>query len=244
MLGTLAAPRREALELVGCPGETLELVSGAELPHLRRLLASALSSPVPASVSLEGCAGLEWLRLSLWLTHPPQGLTRLSRLRWLTLDNSPSLRALPEDLGALGRLERLVLAHLGLEQLPASIGQLQRVWRLNLSGTPLRTLPEALGDMAALRWLSLHRTRLERLPERMADLSELRMLDISRTAIRELPRRGLERLQAIDISDTPIEALPPPGALPRLRQVFVDPSQQVRLAEQARERGIALRSRY
>ena len=74
----------------------------------------------------------------------------LSRLAEVSLNGCDNLGRLPEGLGRLTSLRKLVVSGCGIESLPDSIGDLTGLRELCLQSNQLRTLPPALGGLPAL----------------------------------------------------------------------------------------------
>ena len=75
-------------------------------------------------------------------------------LQWLILTDN-RLTALPESLGTLVRMRKLMLANNRLESLPASIGAMRELELLRLANNRLPSLPPWLLEMPKLTWLAV-----------------------------------------------------------------------------------------
>ena len=69
--------------------------------------------------------------------------------------DSNAMHSLPEQLGALTRLERLQAAQNALIGLPSSFARLQALKVLSLAKNKIATVPDAVGDCGRLEELDL-----------------------------------------------------------------------------------------
>ena len=99
---------------------------------------------------------------------------RIEEARWrpsIELDLSVlGLTELPDSLGQLTQLQRLILRGNRLTALPDSLGQLTQLWHLFLSDNQLTALPDSLGQLTQLRSLDLSNNRLTVLPDSLGQL--------------------------------------------------------------------------
>ncbi|KAJ9564033.1 hypothetical protein OSB04_009193 [Centaurea solstitialis] len=143
----------------------------------------------------------------------PDSICALQHLRNLKLRGC-ILEDLPQDIGRLGCLEKLNLAHTNIKHLPGSICMLKDLKSLNLSScwnleklpgdvgrleclqelvltecTQLRDIPESICKLKSLKHLSLSGCiHLEKLPKELELLVSLEVLNIKGICIRHLPR--------------------------------------------------------
>jgi hypothetical protein len=142
--------------------------------------------------AVEGVAELDLSHCGL--TALPEGVGGLTGLKRLVLSLNAGLTALPEGLWSLAGLEELDLSGCGLTALPEGIGRLAGLKKLDLSQNSLglcglRALPEGIGALAGLRKLNLwFNKELTALP---AGLGRLRNLE-------ELNLRYCPRLAALE----------------------------------------------
>lgn len=138
--------------------------------------------------------------------HLPGRLGELVNLEALELACLEKLEDLPEELGALGKLEELVIDNgNGCSMnvaLPSSIGRLEnlRVLRLygaldargfdgeeSTRGPKSKPLPDTLANLAKLEELELGRNGLTAVPPQVASLRGLKKLGLGYNEIRVLP---------------------------------------------------------
>lgn len=121
-----------------------------------------------------------------------------------------SLGTLPESLGGLTALTRLVLVGNRLSALPEWLGSLTALTELGLGGNQLTVLPESLGNLSALTWLGLSGNRLSALPETLGNLTALTWLDLAGNQLSVLPEwlGNLAALTRLDLTGNQLTALP------------------------------------
>ena len=74
-------------------------------------------------------------------------------LRWLILTNN-RLKALPDDIGTLGNLQKCMLAGNQLQTLPETLANCRNLELIRLSANRLQALPGWLLDLPRLAWLA------------------------------------------------------------------------------------------
>ena len=124
------------------------------------------------------------------LTQLPKWIGQLAQLQELTLVGN-RLTQLPRCVAHLAQLESLRLSHNRLTQLPKWIGQLARLNRLHLNSNQLARLPESIGQLAQLEELYLHRNQLTQLPESIRQLAQLRKLYLHGNEALNIPAEEL-----------------------------------------------------
>ncbi len=122
------------------------------------------------------------------------------------------LSELPESLGQLTQLAKLVLSDNQLSLLPESLIQLTQLTKLDLAGNQLTTLPESLCQLTQLTALDLSRNRLTALPEWLGRLTLLTKLFVFANRLTSLPESfgHLKRLRSLDLSYNGLAVLPDP----------------------------------
>lgn len=162
----------------------------AEIGRLRGLRELVLTTDTLQTIdaALFDCRALVRLlvRSNQLKALPAGGWGRLAALESLELTASKALQGLPDDLGALPRLETLDARDCPLTALPAAIGDAAALRSLALCGTRLTALPDSLTRLARLEHLDLSRTPLAALPEAIGELP-LTLLRLQQTAITRLP---------------------------------------------------------
>ncbi|ASK99351.1 type III secretion system effector XopAE [Xanthomonas citri] len=165
-------------------------------------------------------------------TTLPDAIGRLDALKRLVLINT-GLESLPDSLGQLHQLRHLQVSYAGLKKLPPSLTRLPRLNTLVLTGMPLEELPADLGRMQRLRRLILNYGHYEHLPASVTQLGQLTKLSISSSShLRELPENIgiMQGLRALEVSsNSKLEQIP--GSLTQLgRLEELDLSSNSRLA--------------
>ncbi len=149
-----------------------------------------------------------------------------------------SLTSLPESLGHLTQLERLVLSRNKLTELPSWFRQLTKLRALDLSDNRLTILPEWLGDLNELESLNLSFNRLSVLPQSFAQLSKLKTVDLSYNELEYLPVEisDLTELTSLSFANNPLGELPEwLGGLRHLRTIGASDTELTTLPESLRQ---------
>ncbi len=183
--------------------------------------------------------------LQAMVGRPPRDLTRkqallnqlLERLRefkvnifGIVLDSSGhvqglvlhrlGLKALPQDIGNLTRLQVLLAAYNLLKSLPDTFGRLSSLQHLELQYNKLQSLPETFGQLSRLQTLKIYNNKLQSLPETFGQLHRLQTLDLSRNQLKSLPEPllRLTNLKILNLGDNQLQSLPETfGQLHRLQ---------------------------
>ncbi|KAG2451482.1 hypothetical protein HYH02_004080 [Chlamydomonas schloesseri] len=145
------------------------------------------------------------------ITALPAFLPSLANLQRLTLTNNLLTVLVPPGVcPGLISLKLLVLDDNQLGDLPDDIGALKRLERLSVSGNRLRTLPDSIGQLEALQSLVVSRNCLEQLPDSLAGCSRLEELDAQSNDLAVVPAAlgGLKRLKALQLDNNRVFAVP------------------------------------
>ena len=128
--------------------------------------------------------------------------------RWKISQNR--LRALPEEMGYMFKMEILEADSNKLESIPSEIGKMTALQRLDISNNHLTLLPESLGQCQSLRYFYAHSNNLQLLPASIGGCFRLEYIDVSRNRIRELPEDlgQLVSLVHLDLNTNRIGHLP------------------------------------
>ncbi|KAK3404534.1 hypothetical protein EUGRSUZ_K00840 [Eucalyptus grandis] len=123
-------------------------------------------------------------------------------LERLVLEDLPNLGFsicyLPDSIGNLRLLSRLVVEDTGLIELPSTIKGLADLEFLSLANcTSLNSLPDALGELKSLTELDLSGTTIEELPHSLYNLKDL-ILRINSSKIRARLARDLPFLEGFE----------------------------------------------
>ncbi|GJR02464.1 disease resistance TIR-NBS-LRR class family protein [Tanacetum coccineum] len=150
--------------------------------------------------------------LSTKITHLPDSICMLKRLKSLNVSGCDFIEKLPEDLGQLECLEKLRVRSKKIEYLPDSICMLKRLKLLNVSNCScLGKLPEDIGQLETLETLELSARKITHLPDSICMLKRLKSLEVSGCdLIEKLPEDLglLECLEKLSVSSKKIEYLP------------------------------------
>jgi len=143
----------------------------------------------------------------------PPSIGRLKNLKCLYLSKTANLVTLPEEIGDLVSLTKLILIDSKIASLPSSIGRLKNLKCLYLSRTVnLVTLPEEIGDLVSLTKLILIDSKIASLPSSIGRLKTLTDLDLRFTKnLAYLPEEigDLAMLNRLYLKYSGIVSLPP-----------------------------------
>uniref|UniRef100_A0A804LFY4 Disease resistance R13L4/SHOC-2-like LRR domain-containing protein n=1 Tax=Zea mays TaxID=4577 RepID=A0A804LFY4_MAIZE len=130
-------------------------------------------------------------------------------LRTLDLTNN-KLVEIPQEIGTLANMQRLVLAGNLIEIIPANIGYLQNLKILTLDRNRISILPEELGSLSNLQQLSVPQNFLLCLPKSIGDLRNMSVLNVSDNKLKELPESigGCSSLEEFQANGNAIEDVP------------------------------------
>ncbi|XP_034575857.1 plant intracellular Ras-group-related LRR protein 7 isoform X1 [Setaria viridis] len=162
---------------------------------------SSRSSDSPASRATRWrSTGIVALRDARLKELPNEVLQVGNSLRTLDLTNN-KLVEIPQEVGGLVNMQRLVLAGNLIENIPANIGYLRNLKILTLDRNRISILPEELGSLSNLQQLSISHNSLMCLPKSVGDLRNMLILNVSDNKLKELPEsiggcNSLEELQA------------------------------------------------
>ena len=133
----------------------------------------------------------EWVHVMRdWLTHeteegfPKDGtsasLLGITSICWARGDSFMFVR-IPDEIGHLTNLEKLVAVCQEIPSLPAAIGKLGKLRQLDLYGCKLESLPREIGGLEGLKILGIADNPIARLPDEITQLRQLEELDIRYT---------------------------------------------------------------
>ncbi|KAK3404511.1 hypothetical protein EUGRSUZ_K00815 [Eucalyptus grandis] len=124
------------------------------------------------------------------LAEIDHSICQLEQLTYLKIKWCPSLRELPKEIGCLTALRELILIQgFCVHYLPDSIGNITLLSRLVMEDTRVVKLPDTINGLGDLQYLCLaYCTSLNLLPDAVGKLKSLTELDLSGTSIERLPR--------------------------------------------------------
>lgn len=155
---------------------SLEVLDLHKSRYITEFDASVCSAPKLQQILLTRCDNL--------CTISPS-IEALQNLTELNLFDSPKIRSLPEEIGQLTNLKKIIfggsngVANKALETLPDSIGQLVNLEELVLDHCKaLRALPDSIGKLKKLTTLHMRACKsVEELPDSLGDCTSL--IDVS-----------------------------------------------------------------
>ncbi|KAF8008098.1 hypothetical protein BT93_K1933 [Corymbia citriodora subsp. variegata] len=172
-----------------------------ELVHLNRLVLKDFLSLSEIDCTIGQLEQLTYLKIK-WCPHLkelPKEIGCLTALRELILIQGFCVHYLPDTIGNITHLSRLVMEDTGVVKLPDTIKGLVDLQYLCLANcTGLDSLPDAVGELRSLTELDLSGTTIEELPQSLCDLKDLK-LRINKSSIRA--RRMGDLLRLDDIED-------------------------------------------
>ncbi|KAG2553875.1 hypothetical protein PVAP13_9KG626100 [Panicum virgatum] len=172
---------------------------------------SSRSSDSPASRATRWrSTGIVALRDARLKEVPNEVLQVGNSLRTLDLTNNKLGIEIPQDVGRLVNMQRLVLAGNLIEIIPANIGHLRNLKILTLDRNRISILPEELGSLSNLQQLSISQNSLLSLPKSVGDLRNMSILNVSDNKLKELPESigGCNSLEELQANGNSIEDVP------------------------------------
>ena len=176
------------------------------------------------------------LRLNLSyksLEKIPDCIGNLQNIERLLL-NSNQLTSLPESIGNLQNLEELPLNSNQLTSLPESFGNLKNLEKLILDKNKLISLRESFGNLQNLEELLINNNQLTSLPESFGNLQKLYWLYIDGNQLTSLPENivNLKNLTKLSLDENQLTSLPENFSnLQNLRNLFLGNNQLITLPE-------------
>ncbi|WVZ55963.1 hypothetical protein U9M48_006558 [Paspalum notatum var. saurae] len=171
---------------------------------------SSRSSDSPAARATRWrSTGIVALRDARLKEVPQEVLQVGNSLRTLDLTNN-KLVEIPQEVGRLVNMQRLVLAGNMIENIPANIGYLRNLKILTLDRNRISILPEELGSLSNLQQLSISQNSLLCLPKSVGDLRNMLLLNVSDNKLKELPESigGCKSLEELQANGNSIEDVP------------------------------------
>ena len=146
---------------------------------------------------------LESLRLSGNFYQIPKTISFLSKLKILSLFDTPKLEDFSNLIGELSNLEELILINIPMKFIPSTLGNLSNLLEITIRNVAIDHIPESLGNLHHLEKLTLHDIGLKELPESFGHLQNLQKLTLHEVALEELPESigDCYRLKELDIKD-------------------------------------------
>jgi hypothetical protein len=144
------------------------------------------------------------------VTVLPDIVGRMAALDRLLLQGC-DLSALPDALGSLTNLKVLDVSGNGLKAVPATVGALAALDTLSLNGNELAALPASIGSLASLTCLDARDNKLLSLPPEITGLTSLTDLLLDNNSLSSLPAQigDLAALKRLDVGNNVLAALPP-----------------------------------
>ena len=120
------------------------------------------------------------------------------------------VKEIPDEIGELKLLKRIILPGHHLQTLPEDIEHLKKLEWLNLYDNKIDHLPESIGGLVGLRWLFLRDNFLETLPGSIVGLKSLIRLNLSNNQLKYLPNEvgELPLLDELNLNNNGLTELP------------------------------------
>ena len=145
---------RETLEVLDLTGNSLSSLPD-NFDCLKRLKILFLSNNnfevLPSVLGRCGCLGMIGFKSNRISVVPEEALP--PQTRWLILTDN-CITELPDSIGSLHRLQKLMLAGNQLSRLPGSIARCENLQLLRISANQLLSFPEQLFNLPCLAWLA------------------------------------------------------------------------------------------
>ncbi|XBH86412.1 hypothetical protein VPH35_074073 [Triticum aestivum] len=171
---------------------------------------SSRSSDSPATrVTRWRSTGIVALRDAKLKVVPHEVLQVGNSLRTLDLTNNKIVEV-PQEVGTIVNMQRLVLAGNLIENIPANIGYLRNLKILTLDRNRITVLPEELGSLSNLQQLTVSQNSLLCLPKSVGDLCNMLLLNVSDNKLNALPESigGCKSLEELQANGNTIEDVP------------------------------------
>ena len=180
-----------------CPLQEIEMLSEKRL----KLLNDTKPYGINADTSvfrIEKDEVIEIIITNSALKMLPESIGDMKSLKKLIVYQN-HLKSLPESIGELSSLEELHLQRNHIEKLPDSIGKLSSLKTLELSNNKLKELPNTIGNLKNLEILGVEVNQLTYLPEEIGNLEKLKDIQLYKNNLNQLPEsiiklKSLERL--------------------------------------------------
>ncbi|MFX1503494.1 MAG: leucine-rich repeat domain-containing protein [Promethearchaeota archaeon] len=143
--------------------------------------------------------------------------------------------SIPNIIGELQNLKKLIMSSSAFESLPESIGNLKNLREIiALDAYKFNSLPDSFGELVSLEELLIQHTQLATLPESLGNLRKLKSAILSNNKINMLPNSfgNLENLTILEIWGNELTTLPEVfGNLKNLKRLTLQRNQLKYLPE-------------
>ena len=106
---------------------------------------------------------------------------------------------IPDEIGELTFLKKLILSYAKIDRLPDSIVNLEELEMLKIENNNIKVLPEDFGKLSSLKELYFNNNQLTSLPESFSKLKNLQTVFFRNNSITSLPNT-LEEIKSTDIN--------------------------------------------
>jgi len=195
----------------------ITLFEGKNMKVIRLFVATAaicismISSAVSQSYSDDSLAVAEILKANGLDSISVQDVSSTTgdRITELYLDGR-GLSVLPECVGKLTGLSKLLISNNQLKQLPDSIGQLTNLDYINASDNLISGLPEGFRNLQKLVYIYLIRSKISRWPDVFDSLQALVSIDLGVNNLTSIPEKisTYTKMRYLYINDNYITTLP------------------------------------
>ncbi|GBG88046.1 hypothetical protein CBR_g46415 [Chara braunii] len=142
----------------------------------------------------------------------PSILGQLTGLHSVELHGFQLLQRVPDEIGYLAKLAKLVIDGSPLVALPSSIGCLSSLTWLEIRSSKLELIPDEIGNLKRLMHLAITSARLSTLPSTVQDLFHLTCFDFSWSlgCVSHIPEGLWEstNLRKLDLCHSGLDSLP------------------------------------
>merc|ERR1719167_1474820 len=118
----------------------------------------------------------------------PEGMEKMTSLRWLKLNNA-NLKQIPAEIGSLSKLEHLTVKKNKLESISSQLSHMPCLRTLNLRYNNLthKNIPPQVFENEELSTLDLSHNQLTEVPEGLMRCKSLLVLNLSHNQIEMVP---------------------------------------------------------
>eukprot|EP00172_Hildenbrandia_rubra_P003754 Plantae.Rhodophyta-Hildenbrandia_rubra.ctg6418.p1 GENE.Plantae.Rhodophyta-Hildenbrandia_rubra.ctg6418~~Plantae.Rhodophyta-Hildenbrandia_rubra.ctg6418.p1 ORF type:complete len:259 (-),score=48.52 Plantae.Rhodophyta-Hildenbrandia_rubra.ctg6418:217-993(-) len=135
----------------------------------------------------------------------------LRNLKELDVGYGETLETLPDTIGQLGMLEKLLVGNCRLQELPNGLFRCEALQEIHGYGNCLKEIPAGIGKLKSLTLLNIGRNQIDKLPDAVAQLPSLEKLFVYENNLERLPKQvgNLPQLKAVNVDgNTILPSLP------------------------------------
>jgi len=160
-------------------------------------------------IDVDTVPNLKKISMELTSNEIPSFIYKYSSLKELIIKGNKKIDSIPDELGQLTKLEKLVLSGCSIVNSKA-LSNLKNLKYLDLSLSLNGVVPEEIGQLEKLESLYLWSNRLTNLPESLFNLKNLQTLDLSNNELTSQSSNinNLNNLQNLDLENCGLKEIP------------------------------------